>query len=42
MYNHRIIRLDGLDENIDLHSKFPDNKFKNYKEYYEKKYNIKF
>lgn len=42
IYNHRIIRIDDVVFNINLHSKFPDSKFKNFKEYFEKQYNAKF
>ena len=42
IYNKRIIRIDGVDFSKNLLSSFPNPKFKNYKEYYEKNYKSHF
>ena len=41
-YNQKMFMLEGADLTMNLNSPFPDNKYKNFKEYYSKNYDIKF
>lgn len=42
IYNQKIVRIDGVDFSKTILSPFPNPKFKNYKEYFEKNYNSTF
>lgn len=38
--NQKIYRVDYIDPNLTVQSKFPNEKFKNYAEYYKKQYGL--
>ena len=41
-YNNKIVKIDGVDFDLNIFSKFPETKFATYKEYYEKRYKVEF
>ena len=41
-YNQKMFMLEGADLTMNLNSPFPDKKYKNFKEYYSKNYDIRF
>ena len=42
IHNQRIIKIDKFEYEMGLLSPFPDSKYKNYGEYYEQRYKVKF